>query len=1107
MKHQNPLAPRTLSGRDSAILAGLLLTLIGGTACNSSARSPHGGNNEPGEILDNPDGSGQFVVDPNNGGLGQELRIIGQWWGRRVNIFDVTGALQFEGYVIGNDIATDNNDYVLERNPVTAEENLTILHVAGTPEFLDAFRRVDQFLTPVFDNGLSGSGVFSMVPRNAAIVIQFDDLLDPELISDETILVRIGVPTVLPFESRILIDGNHGDLADFTGGSEDEFYTTRIIIDTTVTELESFATDPPLQVNGVGLPASVNVSLSNVVIRIPTKLDSLALQEIVLENPSGHRVATSNNGTVDFGSSTQDVVRAMRSGGNNSVTGDPSNGFLSDDTAPEVIGVQQVTIISVQDDPVSADPFDFIIDEMLFASAFCAQAPSPGDVIRQPSLFAEVMQAAGGVTQDGFVFNLRVRLIRIPPEWEGPEQWLVSAPGGAQYLSPYSPLDDFATAACFLRVFPQPSGFPSSPTFGVFTFSEFTVRFSEPIDKASVTAFDSLTVTRRPIPTSILDDPLSTSDYVVGVLDQSVDLQQFTFEPDLPLAHEHLSSETYFLTMHSGDVAPTDLSGNPVVFSLPEIVLTVEPSQPTEFNGGRVSRFTNEDEEAPFGDPVNGPLPEYFGQHIYDIGLELIRPRPVIRFSATADRTQILPGLMAPPPVGGVVEPLVNLGCKLQTIWRYVDVGLAIDDPVDHNIDVERLNWAPLGGQIVADHFERFEISLAHAGFAADEWINPGPPPFVQSPASGLVDFYTTNQLDPGIDALQVVHPRALGYSVNPGDTFLSDTGTVLIPFPLNRNVAPQDVRFYTWRDTSIQTRGGPSMITVPPLQWYANSEDCLPTMTDMMGNVLLLPFFGVNDVETIGLPLLMEFKTFPDDQALGLNTFDVSLAVPTGFTRPFFRAFSAGGLDQTLNEITVDPDLETRANGGFNPNSAPSGQTTPGNDVIFYVGGMDLVVRVSRSYSVWFKTLGPLGVGGIPADLPNPIFSRPVMEPRLEEQPQGTSITIAFRGADSFNGTPNQVAEQRGDASTLDSYGDHYDPPATCDCPDGCPQHGLVFANTGIGFHSSDQSWHDFPAPASGEPFAVDGAEFYQLRITFLSNTETGLTAELSALGVTWEQ
>ena len=138
-------------------------------------------------------------------------------------------------------------------------------------------------------------------------------------------------------------------------------------------------------------------------------------------------------------------------------------------------------------------------------------------------------------------------------------------------------------------------------------------------------------------------------------------------------------------------------------------------------------------------------------------------------------------------------------------------------------------------------------------------------------------------------------------------------------------------------------------MGSVPPLQWYVNSDDCIPTLTAGM-LVSLLPFFAADDVETIGLPLLMEFKTFPDDQALGLNTFDVSLAVPVGFTRPFFRAFSAGGVDQVLNEINVDPDLETRANGGYNPNSSPSGQTTPGNDVTFYVGSMDLVVRVSES-------------------------------------------------------------------------------------------------------------------------------------------------------------
>ena len=52
---------------------------------------------------------------------------------------------------------------------------------------------------------------------------------------------------------------------------------------------------------------------------------------------------------------------------------------------------------------------------------------------------------------------------------------------------------------------------------------------------------------------------------------------------------------------------------------------------------------------------------------------------------------------------------------------------------------------------------------------------------------------------------------------------------------------------------------------------------------------------------------------TWPDANALGLNAFDASIAINTS-TRPYFRAFSAGGVDQSGVTILVDPDLESEA-------------------------------------------------------------------------------------------------------------------------------------------------------------------------------------------------
>src|SRR6185436_716551 len=64
------------------------------------------------------------------------------------------------------------------------------------------------------------------------------------------------------------------------------------------------------------------------------------------------------------------------------------------------------------------------------------------------------------------------------------------------------------------------------------------------------------------------------------------------------------------------------------------------------------------------------------------------------------------------------------------------------------------------------------------------------------------------------LDGRSVVHPRSLGYVVNPADLFLSSSGTVMLPYPLNRGATP--IQSYTWRDTSVQAKAGPNGVGVP---------------------------------------------------------------------------------------------------------------------------------------------------------------------------------------------------------------------------------------------------------------------------------------------------
>ncbi len=276
----------------------------------------------------------------------------------------------------------------------------------------------------------------------------------------------------------------------------------------------------------------------------------------------------------------------------------------------------------------------------------------------------------------------------------------------------------------------------------------------------------------------------------------------------------------------------------------------------------------------------------------------------------------------------------------------------------------------------------------------------------------------------------------------------------------MNRNVPVNEYIYYTWRDTGLLARGGPQGGGVEVTNYLAISG----------GGAM--PIMGAGNVESIGLPLLMEFRCYPDDKAQGMNILDVGIAVTISL-RPAFRAFSAGGMDGGGGVTERDPDLESEANGGFNPNSNPPGQATPGQDTTVYLGMMDLVTRVSRSYSVWFQTIGTS----------NPIFQAAIVEPDFDEQPSGTSVEIAFRGA-----TQAEPAEVREDANALDGYGDDYAAPGVSrDNP-----------NPQINFLAGNSNWHS-------DIREIDGALYYQMRLTFISSAETGVSPEVSGVGVTW--
>lgn len=1046
------------------LLLVALLPVLPLTSCGGGG----GGGSSAGNIgqeVAKPSG-GTFFVDPNRGGSTTRLRLAEMFWGRLVDVHDVdaNGLVNpepaFRDFVISENVQSDGGSYLLDTNPITQRTQLVILRRRGFPDtgtgtFDSLLRQAARGLAPVLSKGFVSAPPFSLVARNAALVLRFDDCLDDDddalaaLLGDSpTIQVEVGPDGGRsPFRTRLLFDPNFGAIV---GGG---FHSTRVIVDMTVSVTEAAGLVSPRPVNSVGLPAST-LTEPNVVLRIPTRTDPAGGQFDLLTAFSGAPVSSSGNGPVDPSTVTRDVIRVMRAGNPT----DTNDGFLLDLDPPEVLGGWDMTIDRITADPLGQAGFDFLAD-MTFAN-ICRSTPARGDVLNTNGLFLEVSQAGSVPDLNGRVFDLRVRNLADQPIPAGG----LGALGRGLFLSTFDP-NIAVPGACWVAFTPPPAQLPSTD---VATSVEAVVRFSEPMNRNSMSPYDTFLMVRGDSNTAV-----NATNLVPANIGFQVDLRSFTLTPRLPLAHDPLSSDAY----HVRVTGVTDLAGNGLANPLPAVNFTLEPTQPEVRNGATVLRFGSLDELEPIG------LEDFRGQFFIDTNAQEIRPRPVQFTSYPADRLNPVPSIMV-PFTPGVQTPLSPLGSKLQTVWRYCDLGWQIKDETKYNIDVFGLSWAPIGGLVVSDRYERFEIALSHSRFLPDEDIdNNLLPKYTGSGLRGRNNNFTDNILLDPLSPQKVVHPRDLGYRVNAADLFFAESGTRMLPFPLNRDPTVAPVTF-TWRDTAALRRAAPSGRGVP-----LDIEVGNPLQLEAAFGAVARP----GDVPTIGLPLLMEYRCFPTSNGVGLNSFDISLAINSS-AWPAFRAYSTGGINNSGTSVVKDPDREISPSGGFNPSTnPPGGVTANAHDNSFYIGQLDAVTRLSRVHTIW-----------IDSRLTNPDYIEPQVLPARQDQPPGTSIVVEYRGSHGFVLEDADLvldeSEFPFDARRLDPYGEIY-----LDIPDANmnPIRNLLGTAEFVG--SVD---YVTPGPEwSSSIDEMDGAQFLQMRITFVSDIETFQSPTLSAIGLAYSE
>lgn len=1035
-----------------------------------------------GDELDKP-GGGSFFNDKNEGGEAGSLKIADMSWGRIVDIHDIdelTGKTDpqpvFRDFVINETIQTDGQNYVLETNPVTQKTRLIVLREKKddvTDEFTDLVKLAEQDLAPIQEKSDAPGTLppFSLISRNSALVIRFNDLLDDDaqatLKLPDNVRLLTDYPPSLPYQDkRLIFDQNHGGLSDGGGA----FHSTRVIIDMTVSESEAASMVVPVGLNSLGLPASqITTQQANVSVRIPSAIVPSVGQFSILTNLSGNGSAISGNGPVDFSSPTLDVVRAMRSGN----ADDENNGFLLDLNLPELLSGWPVQVTNVIDEPGGDAGFDFLVD-LTFTSP-CQSQPEPGNILELPGVFAEVSTLGLPPDLQGKVSGIEVRSLS--------ENAIAATSllGGGLFKRTFdASLFPSSLQGCWLSFTPAPGVFPASE---IVPNSQLVLRFSEPMDPATVTPFDTFLVKRTQ------EDNPSPLQIVVGEVDGSGDLKEFTYTPLLPFNHSLSTAEVYYVNLQGVD-GITDLAGNAPVDLPEQIEFDLDATAATVSNGGVALTLSSLDEmQIPsiVGAPLATPYPDWRGQFLFDPERGVLKPRPVARSSAIADRSQAVPGVMT-PFAAGVQTPLSPLGSKMMTLWRYCDVGFSSQDESNYNMDVEGLDWSPIGAQVVSDFFPEFEIRLSHSHFLPDEALDAnGFPAFAVSGLRDKTQPFTANILVDPASPQKIVHPRERGYVLNPVDLFLSSTGTFMMPFPMNRDTPPAEDIYFTWRDTATQKEAGPSNAGMD-LQIM---EDLGLIPSDASGPGIPPPPPGAgqgylantNAIPSIGLPLLMEFRCYPAEEGVGLNAFDISLAVNTS-SMPAFRSFSTGGFGPG-GIVTKDPDLETNPSGGFN---AVGGGITPEIDNTFYIGQMDVITRISRVHTIWIDT----EQGGSVTD-----FLDPVVEPTADQQPSGTELVFAFRGASAIlNDSLNKGYAFN--ASFIDPYGDVRKQDLAFGLSTFVPEFLSSLASDITFLPVGDKTW-------KSDIDALDHAKFFQMRITFVGNTTTLLNPELSAVGVAW--
>jgi len=961
-------------------------------------------------------------------------------------------------------------------DPESLQSKLLITREIGSTEFAVAFASLAKNamrLSAASFGQDTRSQPFSVSPRNAGFMLTFSTDLG---LNEDFFVARDANGKVTGIKNPEAVQ-----LLEILGDPRDNVHAgdfrlinariaykgNRIVLDPVILGNEGRTFNVPNTAQG--LPESGNSTGANI---------RLAL---ALEGPlriRGLREQGAANGLISTNlAGRKSLIRDFRSGNKTDKSFWMTNGYVNDSTPPRLVGemamrLERVEIRSPTDQRVylykagvkhEIDRGDVLklypVDSIGLTLDIQEVTVDPQDDLgrpEEPHVSVRVRNASEFLKVDPS------RRPDYPTSIKDREVWLMTNGPTVVLATEFNGEKD--DPLNFLTFSPKPMPNPDEDTVAqnrnVPPSASLIVRFTKPIDMATIGPLDSLILATLGDTEDLLKPKIGTPHLIWSqVFDEDGSQTALRVAPPLGfyIDEEMRKSTTpdrfaYYLHLVGGLKGIQDLAGTSLDFQFENksieflsfpfyLDLNKDKNGTPRFPDNRIVTiarpFRDQDEDEDVKLPLKA---DAFGGNVYNDGR--ISGRPTSRVTSYVDDRNQLPSPPSPPlaycranetmgltgatPFGSpIANPLNTLGCRLQTIWREIDVSMSRTNPNDFNLDVEQMWWAPFQASASAprtsyDVFDRVSLTIGHSERRPSNCVDiPGSLPVYTQ--SGLVQqFYHNFLRSLKRSATSPIDDQAVDERPKPHVAYtdkqlvIRNEDSVFEPNRINRFLPlpkfQKDEGYLTWRDERVSLTGG----------GQGDPEILSPFRSGSWNNQVYSPVPVDGQVGSIALPLIADFWTYPDDpdlpkddpfKATGLNGWQVSLTV-TSSSLPNWRAYSGGGTVGNQPR-TIDPSKQTLAEGGYIPST---GGRTPWGDSVCYWAAFDFLKRMSVMTYGFINLADPhqavdnklddVRLGPYvfqTGDLP--LFEA-YFDPPLSTQPAGTRLIAEYRGADRFRDT-----------------------------------------------------------------------------------------------------